>query len=129
MGRQVDYDHLHNEIMGAVTLVASGKDEEVSERYGELIDFLETMYVNSVLSLAGALLTMAKHSSEREVSEASLTAARELLDAPKTHVHAKLMDRYRDMILMGNLPDAYQVKTHNEQVSEEIKEELETSGT
>lgn len=123
MGIKVDYDHLHNEIMSAVTLVASGKDDEVSEQYGELIDFLETMYVNSVLSLAGALLTMAKHSSDAEVGAASLTAARELLDAPKNHVQSKLMDRYKDMITHGNLPDAYQKKTHNEEVVEQVLKE------
>ena len=129
MTRHVDYDHLHNQIMDAVHLVGPSEGQQLSDEFGELIDFLETMYVNSVLSLVGALLAVAKHVDDPAVSVEGLKAARELLDAPRTQVQAKLTERYKAMLAQLNLPDAYQEKTHNEQVSAAIKEELGLPGT
>lgn len=126
MSRQVDYEHLHNEVMGAVHLVANSNDEELAKRFGDLIDFLETMYVNSILSLVGSLLAVSKHETDPEVAEEGLKAARELLEAPKANMPLKLQECYEDLITRLNLPDAYQLKTHNEEVVEQVlKEEAE----
>ncbi len=125
MSRHVDYDHLHNQIMDAVHLVGKAEGQQLSDQFGELIDFLETMYVNSVLSLVGALLAVAKHCNDPEVASEGLRAARELLNAPQEHVQMKLNERYRKMLSKLNLPDALQEKTHNEKVTEEILNDIE----
>lgn len=125
MGRKVDYDHLHNEIMGAIKVVSEDTDGKLADRFGTMIDFLETMYVNSVLSLTGALLATAKHSTNEEVSNEGLIAARDLLQAPPVLVQRKLESGYKELIEQLNLPDVFQVKTHNEKVAEEILDDIE----
>jgi hypothetical protein len=128
--KKVDYDHLQNQIMGALQVITDNRAEmDIADSYGELIDFLETMYCNSILALVGSLLATAKYTDDIEVSREGLLAARAMLEAPKTHVHDKLMNRYYQMIQKANLPDLFQEKTHNEQVSEAIKRELDQPGT
>ncbi len=129
MTRNVDYDHLHNQIMDAVHLVGKTQPEDMSDQFGELIDFLETMYVNSVLALVGALLAIAKHSSDPVVMTAGMEAARELLEAPKINVQKKLDERYKTMLTQLNLPDAFQAKTNNEILSDAIKAQINLEGT
>ena len=125
---KIDYDHLYNQIMGSVhTITESGED--TAEQYAELIDFLENMYVNALLSLIGTLLTVAKHSDHSETMERSLLAVRELMNTPADNINEKVQHKYRTMIKAMNLPDAYQEKSNNEKVSEEIKAEIASTGT
>ena len=130
MSYQPDYIHMRNLIMRAVTSIAEApgdSHDEKTDNYSELISFLEEMYVNAVLSLAGTLLAMAKFSTDPEEVDKILRAAREIVEFPQESVPEIMNAKYQMLIEGMNLPDAYQVKTHNEQVAEEILNEATQS--
>jgi hypothetical protein len=119
-----DYVHMRNLIMNAVEKITTESSmEEISDNYGELIDFLESMYVASILSLTGSLLAVAKRTPDE--SAEYLRAVRVLMEQPQMLMQTKLMKLYHEMITAMDLPDAFQVKTHNEEVAEEIINECE----
>ena len=121
MSYQVDYIHLRNLIVRAIESMADASDEEdISESYGDLIAFLEDMYLNSVLTLVGSMLAKAKFEKDPKVVTAMLLGAREILELPPVAVKEALDDKYQELIKAMNLPDVYQVKTHNEQVVEDV---------
>lgn len=124
MSTDIDYVHLQNLIMGGVQKITDkaaqrGEDETI-ESYSELIQFLEHQYVSTVLALVGAILVTAKMSSDPEQVRVALMAAREILDTPAKAVEVSLKESYEQMIKDMNLPDAYEQKTHNEKVADEI---------
>lgn len=122
--KRVDYDHLTNQLLGAIHTISTGDQGEMAEDLGEFIDFIEGVYIKSVLAMVGSVLMVSKHSADEEAVRVGLEAARELLESSPEHVKDRLDYAYNRMITELNMPDAFQQKTHNEQVSEEIKAEM-----
>jgi len=134
VNHEVDYTHLQNLIMAGVQNISDaaieerglkGHDEAVA-KYGELIDFLETMYVNTILAMVGATLAQIKHSTDidQEVVEEQLSAVKGIMEAAPQAVASKLNHRYQTMVKQLNLPDAYQQKSFNETVADAIRAEI-----
>jgi len=129
MSYQPDYIHLQNLIIRAVESIAENSseigNEKTTESYSTLIDFLETMYTNSVMAYVGAMLSGAKQSASADDTSQLLLGARELMKAAPESVNKKIASTYVQMIEGLNLPDAFQEKTFNEQQAERILEEAE----
>jgi hypothetical protein len=123
-----DYIHMRNLIINAVEKTAcDSSPDELSDNFAELIDFLETMYISSILSLVGAMLAVAK--DDEEYRTKLLSSAKELLVQPGNQIQQKLEEKYIDMIAHLDLPDCLQVKSHNEKLVEELITECEKNTT
>lgn len=99
---QIDYIHMQNIIVRNIEVAASSDGKE----YGNMIEFLETMYVNCVVSLGTTMMQTAMSLPDSE-REKLIADARTLLDAPPTQVFQRINTMYQTVASQLGIPDAY----------------------
>lgn len=120
MSYSPDLIHLQNMIMRAVESIdGDGSVDGKFREYSKLICFLEDMYINSVLALAGSVLKGVERAPDHEI-EGLIELARLTLTAAPGEVDRKMMEKYRRMVEEFNMVDVFAEKSHNETVAEEI---------
>ena len=130
MSYKPDYIYMQNIIVRAIESIITdgGGNDTIAESYSEMINFLETMYVNSVISLCGSMLTVSERLDD-EGKKAVHIEVRKLLEAPKVEVEKKVRERYQLLVDELGLVDVFKEQSHNEKLAEAIKEEIDTAST
>jgi hypothetical protein len=98
--------------------------ENATRSFIEMIEFLEMLYISTVLSMVGSFIKTMDDSNDKAFVEHLRVVIREVVEAVGVSPQATLESHYKEMIEMIGLPDPLAEKTHNQLVTEEILREL-----
>jgi hypothetical protein len=98
--------------------------ENATRSFIDMIAFLETMYVSTILSMVGSFIKTMDESDDKAFVEHLRHVIKKTVDAVSVSPQATLEIHYADMIEMIGLPDPLAEKTHNQKVAEDIMREM-----
>lgn len=106
---------------------AGGKTEYTSAvtSFTEMIEFLEMMYISTILSMVGSFITTMAESDDKVYIEHLREVIKAVVEAAGISPQATLDEHYPQMIDMLGVPDPLAEKTHNQKVADDIMREME----
>lgn len=120
--KTVDYDHLSNVIMGAMTTIAENQDASTTIRVAlliEFVNFLELMHCRAAVAVASGMAKSEEATPEQNSARSFLDRC---IEDFKTRTHELAAYATKQGVLPFN---PYHRPTHNEKLRDELLAELQ----